>query len=109
MSLLRLCLVWCCTLLLAGCVENAPGDWPGDGEIPDAGPILDVAPSDADGAVEPDARPEGVQYDFCAQGFFKLPINTPDEQAYGVSIWGTRVAYGRWNPSIEQTREAYLR
>jgi hypothetical protein len=80
-------------LLLGGCPRDTPGD-PGDAATDGGG-------ADADGQVSPgDGGPDaadagGIQYDFCDEPMFRLPVQEPDRFG-GISLWGDRVAFSRY-------------
>jgi hypothetical protein len=53
----------------------------------DAAPPADAGPPDAG------QKPDGVQHDYCGQPFFKLHIGGEDEDLWGYSLSGDRLAY----------------
>jgi hypothetical protein len=85
---------------LVGCTADAPGHDAGDGGGVDAGDgaLPDVTVPDAwiDGRV-PDGQvpPDVVQYDFCDEPYFKLPIDGQTEYTSNVAIQGGRVAISK--------------
>lgn len=98
-------------LSLPACEETAPGA--------DAGADAGVDASRADVALIPDAMtPDAeivhpgpiseIQYAFCDEPFFQLPIGGPDEYTFGHSLWNTRLSYSRGPRGSEFVVDVYL-
>lgn len=79
---------------LSGCEETTAGsdDAGVDGQVL-ADAAMDAAPPVDASATDAGQKPEGVQFDYCDQPFFKLHIGGEDEGVWGFSLSGSRLSY----------------